>query len=602
MSSIITAVFKASIGLLVNKGREVAAERLKDGDVTDQKFRGLIVREIDDINSKLDGLARKDLLASISFFKEGIEMLYEVFQKERSRREYGAITVQAAGTDSTVEAISLTNKMRMLELTGLDESTAKALAKAKDRFKDARREATRAFSNEALKLSDRVIAMQYRVMATILEVVDNPEEALSACRVCVEELHCLPAVKECFSVELKKGFRARFSKEERRKIISTVCHVNRVIHDIILMACFGREELSASKWPCVDIEGKKVDPLRDAGIVEVLQKEGMEHCCVPQPWAFGQEGEEKHKLKDPWGIATNSEGQFAIADNEDKTVKVFDSSGKFLVHFNPQTDGADKVLCIHNVATDVNNNIYVLVKLRKAGVLEHEREVQVFKTAGNVLRKFPVRRGRWNWSGLAVSNDKVLVSGTTDEDNYLVDVHELDGGYVRSFGEGILFAAHDIAADKDGRVVVLDRGGGECCVYVFTEDGTKLNKFNIERTGDPYGHWITCHPAGKHIIVGISDTSRFLPSHPYVEIYTTDGKFVGNINVPDDKSDESWTSFGETTCRGITATMKGHIAVAVRYRHKSFNFGERKEREESKVFVFENSCCVQFRAHKRKKK
>jgi len=143
----------------VNKGREVAAERLKDGDVTDQKFRGLIVREIDDINSKLDGLARKDLLASISFFKEGIEMLYEVFQKERSRREYGAITVQAAGTDSTVEAISLTNKMRMLELTGLDESTVKALAKAKDRFKDARREATRAFSNEALKLSDRVIAM-----------------------------------------------------------------------------------------------------------------------------------------------------------------------------------------------------------------------------------------------------------------------------------------------------------------------------------------------------------------------------------------------------------------------------------------------------------
>ena len=57
MTSIITTVFKATIGLLVNKGRDVAAERLKDGDVTDQKFLGLIVREIDDIKSKLDGLA-----------------------------------------------------------------------------------------------------------------------------------------------------------------------------------------------------------------------------------------------------------------------------------------------------------------------------------------------------------------------------------------------------------------------------------------------------------------------------------------------------------------------------------------------------------------
>ena len=148
--------------------------------MTDQKFRGLIVREIDGIKSKLDGLARKDLLASMSFLKEGIEFLYEVFQKARSRSEYRAITVQAAGTDIPAKAISLTNKMRMPELTGLDESAMKALANAKDRLKDARREATKAFCNEALGLSDRVLVMQYRVMATNLEVVDNPEEALSA--------------------------------------------------------------------------------------------------------------------------------------------------------------------------------------------------------------------------------------------------------------------------------------------------------------------------------------------------------------------------------------------------------------------------------------
>lgn len=81
--------------------------------------------------------------------------------------------------------------MRKLELAVLDESATRALANAKKRFEDARREATKAFANEALELSDRIHAMQYRVLATILEVVDNPSDALAVCRVCIEELHSL---------------------------------------------------------------------------------------------------------------------------------------------------------------------------------------------------------------------------------------------------------------------------------------------------------------------------------------------------------------------------------------------------------------------------
>lgn len=62
----IAAVFIATISLLVNKEKDTVTERLRDGDVTQQKFRGVIVREIEEIKSRLDGLARKDLLASIS--------------------------------------------------------------------------------------------------------------------------------------------------------------------------------------------------------------------------------------------------------------------------------------------------------------------------------------------------------------------------------------------------------------------------------------------------------------------------------------------------------------------------------------------------------
>ena len=78
MSAIVTAVLNATVGLLLKKGRDCLAKKLQEGDVTDEQFRNMIVRELDDIKSKLHGLARKDLLTSISFFEEGIVFLSKV--------------------------------------------------------------------------------------------------------------------------------------------------------------------------------------------------------------------------------------------------------------------------------------------------------------------------------------------------------------------------------------------------------------------------------------------------------------------------------------------------------------------------------------------
>ena len=48
------AVFYATVGLLFERGRVIAAEKLKGGDVTDQQFRNLIVREINEIQNLMD--------------------------------------------------------------------------------------------------------------------------------------------------------------------------------------------------------------------------------------------------------------------------------------------------------------------------------------------------------------------------------------------------------------------------------------------------------------------------------------------------------------------------------------------------------------------
>ena len=541
MSSLITAVFKATIGLLVNKGRDKLAEKLNEGDVTDQKFRGLIVREIDEIKSKLDGLARKDLLASISLFKEGIELLYDVFESARSSSEHRAI--EAAAT-ACVEQFDIAKEMRKLDLSALDEPSTRKLTKAKKRFEEARLGATNAFNSEALELPDRLLAMQYRLMATILETIDNPEDCLRPCKVCIEELQDVSGVKECFKVELKKGLWARLGKDERRKIISTVCFFNRVVYDVTLMVRgFGSKGQLSVNWPCVNTGEEPVNPLRDQRVAEVLNKQGMVHCsCLP--WSFGQEGEKEHKLMNPCGIATNHRGQFLIGDDGDNTVKVFDSNGKFDFRFNPQTDDADTKLVIWDVATaGEDDKIYLLVELKKPWAEEWENEVQVFNKTADLQHKFPVRSG--GWGRLTVSSSKqrgkiLLLTGK------LVDVYqEPSGKFVCRFGGGVFKNAKDITATCDGRVMIVDPDDDS--LYIFDVEGNQLGKFNIKHERNVY-YRIACHPASDHVVLaGYERETGCLT----LAIYTVKGEFVRRIQL-DEKV---------RFVNGIT--VEGHIAVAL---------------------------------------
>ena len=521
MSSIATAVFKLTIGLLVDKGRDKAAEKLKEGDVTDQKFRGLIIREIDDIKSKLDGLSRKDLLASISFFEEGIGFLYKVIEEARITSEHGAAATHAACD----EAVPLAKRMKKLELTDLDEAARRALSNAKERFKDSRRKATEAFSNEALETSDRILAMQYRVMATILETVDSPEDAIEPCRVCLKDLNSLSAVQNSFKVQLKKGIQALkclVGKDERRKIISSVCHVNRVIYDVTQTV---GNDVPMLIWPAVDIGEDKVDPVRDRRIAQVLSKQGMEHCCVT-PWSFGQEGEEEHKLKNPRGIATNSSGQFIVGDRDINGVKMFDRNGQFIQNFSLPNDDVETELYIDDVATDNKDNIYVLVTCSNIVSRGSMRtNVYEFSNTADLHHKFRVRdlvRG-YGWNRLTVTNSKVLILSWSS-----VAVYDTDGLFVRSFGEGTLRCAGDFTAANDGRVMVVDL---DDCVQIFSEDGDYLDKFKFQK-GYYYSR-IAFSFLTEHVVIASSKEGE-----PVVvlEIFTNNGEVVHSTQIHEERN------------------------------------------------------------------
>ena len=548
----------------------MTAERLKEGDVADQKIRDLIVREVEDIKSKFDGLSRKDLLAAVDSFKTGIRYFFEALDvKPMSSQASAGITdenLSEHDLEGAMKTVSVAAEMRKLEEMDFNETVKNNFLQAKKRFEMAREKATEASNNEGLKIFDWITAIRYRVMATVLESVVETvgatsdmslsslkialKNALPECEECLQKLLSLPAVQDNFKVELDKGVlnvRGRYGKDERRKIISTVCQVNRAIYNAT--RAVGRDTLV---WPLVDIGEEKVDhdPLRNERISKVLQKVNMEHCCLL--WSFGQEGKEEHKLMDPRGIATNTKGQFVIADYGDKTVKVFDSKGKFDFKFNPQTDDTHSKLYILDVATALeDDNIHLLVELKKpeAEKWAGEREVQVFNKNADLQHKFPVRSGNWD-DRLTVSrgkqSGKILLLT-----RHVVDVHEPSGEFVCSFGKGVFKDARDITATCDGRVMIVDHF--DHSMYIFDVEGHQLGKFNTKYEKDDY-YRIACHPTSEHVVLAGEERER---GRLTLAVYTVNGEFVRRIQL-DEEVDYVIK---------ITVTVEGPIAVAFEPKH-----------------------------------
>ena len=628
MSAIVTTVLKGTLGFLIKKGRKVAVERLKDSDVTNEKLKNWIVDEIDSINSKLDAMAKKDLGASISFFKEGLVFLNNAMETitcglgslnaspvqvgkvknvkeenfeesnekanpEASKQEaswpklFWSIASQVTGfwdhgtedekgseaapqmtgepkrsSGAEGNELSFTGELRNLNLNSLDEIKV-AILDAKKRFDDARRKATEAFNNEVLTPMDRILAMGVRLMATILEKVDNPVSALDACISGLNELHSMPFVTENFSIELEKGIKSRFSKDERRQIVSFACQVNRTIYDFALLVS-AKEVLSF--WPCVEIANERVDPLRDSRIANMLRKLEMGDFCLP--WSFGQKDELEHqRLASATSIATNTLGQFLVVDLSENCAKMFDASGKFLKTFCPFTHTESTFSTIQAVATDQDDNIYLLegkISDGKAKVCLHvlnnlaqflndlkvgiDLEARTVKVTASRLVLVLVRTFRLS---------REVDGSSTIENDYVVlkDTKGKRIGYLSSL---MFRPLKDITA-ADDLIMILDDSS---YVTVFREANVSeedcpvspfLKVFPVR--GDACA--ITFHPRSKHVII----VSQIEEQRWQLLFYSKEGKFERSIDL-DVEQDYEIT--------GAAVTADGRICIA------ASNFRENK--------------------------
>ena len=222
MSFIVTSILSSTVGLMCSKVRDKAADKLKDGDTTDVKIREIVVRELSDIKSKLDGLARKDVRSSYRFLKEGIDLLNVALDisSDKENDESSSMST-AVGSGILNDALELSSAVRKLKF-----NSDKEFKTATKRFEDSRKAATHAFCNEALSIKDRIFAAKLRVASEILECLESPESAITGCLSFLHDLHSLPAIREIFSVYLSGGIKSRLNRVERMENVRSVMMIN----------------------------------------------------------------------------------------------------------------------------------------------------------------------------------------------------------------------------------------------------------------------------------------------------------------------------------------------------------------------------------------
>jgi hypothetical protein len=362
MSSIVTSILSSTVGLLWNKARDSTAAKLKDGDITDEKIREIVVRDLNDIKTKLDGLSRKDLLSSYNFLQEGVDFLNVSLQK--SKLDQKALTNETQddrGETSTMsscgqsgilsEAIELSQAMGKLKCSSDDEYES-----AKKRFEDARKRATDAFSTETLVLKDRIFAAKLRLVSEMLECLDRPETAITGCLSFLKRFHSLPAIQEMFSVYLNGGIKSMLNKSERVENVKSVMLINYVLFQYASKFKFSFDLLVS--MPSIELPDRSFSPILHWHEVATRKSMGKELTQHPNGLILDEE-------IFPFVSAVNGHGDVLTPGIDSDEIQVISSkTGKRKVVQLPDP-GEGKVILqyIVGLAVDNNNNVYVVVRL-----------------------------------------------------------------------------------------------------------------------------------------------------------------------------------------------------------------------------------------------
>ena len=230
----------------------------------------------------------------------------------------------------------------------------------------------------------------------------------------------------------------------------------------------------------------------------------------------------------PWGVAFGRNGLWAVADNSNHCVYIFDDRDQLVRKFGSNGSNNGQFSYPRGVAFDSHNHLYVV---------EYGNDrVQKFDTNGNYLHKFGGRGASdgqlYAPIGIAVYKDKVYIA---DYNNKRVSVFQTNGQFYNTFGSDVLRKLEDVAVSADKYLVVA--GYEPHCIYTFTLDGHYVGKFGTKGSGrcefnDPCG--IICDSNGFIIVADTYNhrVSIFDKDHNCIHCFGSNGTANGQFSSP----------------------------------------------------------------------
>ena len=519
MSEVI-GVVKFAFGLISNKLRTYGAEKLEDGGLTDQKLRGMIVREFDEIKSKLDAISRKDLLTSISSLQEGIISLimscgdsFESGNPSTSKfPSAGVCSVKAKPSLSSVtveDAITLANVIAEMKIESNDRFES-----AKESFKQAGKKANEAFHNAALSTEERILAAKVRIASRILQHLDDLEFAVSKCLHCLRELNDMRAIQEIFSVDVKGGIKSVFKKDSRKEIVENVAMVNWVLADFI--SKFTKIRMIVFDWPMIQCGKQLVHP------IYYCEKRlpNLKEMKIKPPWDIVV-AENTIKIPSPSCYnaicVINKKGDLiCFTENKPDLQKLEHTTGKLQPYCLSSLDGTtecpqfDKVI---DLAVDEDDALYVLSCDKKGGYALSVYTADGKNTHHCTLEFFKAQIFRI--IGMNVNNEKNIVIGMISSARTIrIYLCNSNGKLIHSFDTGLTLGDYYIqfvSGSCNNEIVLLTEKISDFLkrsnvLHIYTEDGQlqKTVKFRPS-DGDDIYESLFYNQVSKNIIGCVKD-------------------------------------------------------------------------------------------------
>ena len=214
----------------------------------------------------------------------------------------------------------------------------------------------------------------------------------------------------------------------------------------------------------------------------------------------------------PWGVAFSKSGMWAVANNSNNCVCIFDGKNEPIRKFGCKGSEHSQFNGPTGVAFDSDDHLYVAEYFND--------RVQKFTIDGKHLLLFG-GKGHEEGNlkdprGLVVHDNKVYV---TEDDNKRILVFLTSGEFCHTIGSGQLGSPRDVAINAESQLLILDYA--HHCIYTFTLDGnfvSKFAKYGVYKGHLSYPYGVT---VGLHGYIIAADTDN-----RSVSIFDKEGKYI----------------------------------------------------------------------------